>query len=272
MITLTGGHGFVGAEIAKQLTLQGMEYQIPDRNESFKGRELGDIIYCIGLTADFRSRPFDTIDAHINVMKEMLMSSSFDSFTYLSSARIYVHNKAAVDEDSPIEIQVNDPFDLFNLSKLTGESLLLNTGKNVRIVRLSNVFGNDFASENFLTSIVRDAVVNKEIVLRTTPDSAKDYIDVESAAKVIIRIALEGRSTIYNVASGTNTTNQAIVGEIQRLTGCAISYIAKPEHIVFPAINVEKIKKEFQFKPKISAVGALDRIIKSFAQTTSPQP
>ncbi len=49
-----------------------------------------------------------------------------------------------------------------------GESACLGSGlANVRVARLSNVFGRDLASENFLTAVLREAVTEKRVSLRT---------------------------------------------------------------------------------------------------------
>jgi len=61
----------------------------PTRDESLDGRDLGHIIYCIGITADFRRRPHDTITAHVTKLQEVLTRTSFESLVYLSSTRVY---------------------------------------------------------------------------------------------------------------------------------------------------------------------------------------
>ncbi len=174
---------------------------VPERDEDLKDKYLGKVIYCIGLTADAKRKPFDTIDAHINKLIEIVRFSRFDSITYSSSTRIYIHSLSSeIAEIDPILLDISDPFELFNLTKLTAESLLYNTIPNFKIVRYSNVYGMDFESENFLTSIISDAITKGAVTLYTTIDSEKDYISVEDAAKLTVEIALEGKEKIYNVA------------------------------------------------------------------------
>ena len=47
------------------------------------------MIYAIGVTADFRTRPFETMEAHVSVLCEILRDARLDSLTYLSSTRLY---------------------------------------------------------------------------------------------------------------------------------------------------------------------------------------
>src|SRR5258705_4853720 len=250
MITVLGASGFVGSAMIDELKRRKLNYYAPSRDEQLTGRSLGDVIYCIGLTADFRKRPFDTIEAHVCKLKHVLQECDFTSLTYLSSARIYVHNTGVVNEESPVAIHITDPFDLYNSSKLTGELLAMNCGReNIKIARLSNVYGNDFTSDNFITSIIKDAVQNGRIVLRTTPDSAKDYISLKDVVSLLLKISLEGKSVVYNVASGINTSNADILNVIQQETGCIIEYSPLAKNIIFPPIQINKLKNEFGFVP-----------------------
>lgn len=265
MITVLGGTGFVGRHIVKALSDSGVNYFVPQRNEDLTGKDLGEVIYCIGLTSDFRKRPFDTVEAHVSKLSYILQNTNYHSFTYFSSTRVYVHNTGKVNEDMPISIDINNPNDLFNVTKLAGELLLLNSGKlNVKMIRLSNVYGDDFESDNFLSSIIKDAVTKNSITLRTTPGSAKDYISIEDVVDMTLKISAYGKQKIYNLASGIKTENNAILAKIQELLGCEVIYDRQAEDIVFPDIDVTKIVTEFGYVPKASLLNDMERLIKYY--------
>lgn len=264
--TVFGASGFIGSHLAEFIRTKDTEVFCPKRDEQININEnLGNIIYCIGLTADFREKPFETIEAHVCKLKDLLQKHIFDSFTYISSTRIYIHNIGKVDEHTMIPISVNDPFDLFNSSKLTGELLTLNSRKpKTRVVRISNVIGNDFSSKNFITSIIRSALSDGKIVLRTTPYSSKDYISVDDVVKLLYHISLRGESSIYNLASGINTTNEEICKIIQEETNCTVEYANKLDTIVFPSISINKIQDEFGYHNSSSMKTMLKKMITSF--------
>lgn len=263
--TVLGASGFIGSHLAQFLTLGGHEVYCPSRNESLFDRELGNVIYCIGLTADFRKKPFETIEAHVCKLKSVLQYCNFETFTYLSSTRIYIHNTEQVDEESLIPVSVNDPFDLFNSSKLTGELLTLNCGReNTKVVRLSNVIGNDFDSSNFLTSILNDAFKTGKIVFQTTPDSGKDYIGIHDVVRMLFEISVNGKSRIYNLATGSNLLNSEIAAIITQKTGCEIFFEANPNKILFPKIGIGKLEREFSFKTHDTVSSLIDRLIENF--------
>ena len=168
MITVLGAGGFIGSHIVKSLQSGNIDHFAPSRNEVLTGKDLGDIIYCIGLTADFRNKPFDTVEAHVCKLSGVLQTCTFNSLTYLSSARVYINCKEKIVHESAV-IPV-DPFDsseLYTLTKLTGERLCLSSGKKVKIVRLSNVYGEDPNSENFLHQILSSVTSDKSLSLKT---------------------------------------------------------------------------------------------------------
>ncbi|WP_228856685.1 NAD-dependent epimerase/dehydratase family protein [Desulfomarina profundi] len=140
--TVYGSTGIIGSHVTRYLEKNGFSVNTPDRDEVLSfSTPLGHVLYCIGVTADFRNRPIDTVQAHVCVLSEILRRGDFTSLLYLSSTRIYSGADSGR-EDARFSLDPSDPSDLYNLSKLMGESLCLQCGrKGVKIARLSNVVG-----------------------------------------------------------------------------------------------------------------------------------
>jgi nucleoside-diphosphate-sugar epimerase len=264
MITILGASGFIGSQLAKKLETGGAEYQAIGRSDSLPRTNLGDVIYCIGLTADFRSRLLDTVEAHVCALLELIRNHEFDSLLYLSSTRVYL-GADSTDEDQPLRVSPLNAEDVFNLSKALGESIVLNSGRNTRVARISNVYGPDFHSENFLSSIIRDAVGRGKVVLRTAPESAKDYVSVAGVVDGLIQIATRGRERIYNLASGVNVTHRELAGKLSALTGCTIEFAPDAPVVSFPPINIERMRREFAFAPA-SVLDDMPNLIELYKQ------
>lgn len=249
MITVLGASGFIGSHLARHLEASGVEWQAPARNEDLRGRDLGRVIDCAGITADFRVRPYDTVDAHVSRIVDLVRNCSFESFVYLSSTRLYKdHPSSPAREDDDLRVSPFGAGGLYNLSKAMGEAVTLTLGDRGHVVRLSNVYGEGSEAHNFLASIVTDAIRTGEIVLETSLDSAKDYVSVTDVVELLPRIT-GGQQRIYNVASGANVTNGAITAEIARLTGCTVSVRPNAETWVYPEIDIERARSEFGFRP-----------------------
>jgi nucleoside-diphosphate-sugar epimerase len=249
MITILGASGFIGQRLTARLEQRGVAHYAPARHESLAGKKLGDVIYSIGLTADFRSRPFDTVEAHVCKLAELLREADFDSLLYVSSTRLYDGLERVGCEEDALRVAPLDPGDLYNISKAMGESIALNCGRHTRVARISNVYGGDFSSDNFLSSLIRDAISGKPLVLRTSPGSAKDYVSVEDVADGLIAVATRGTQRVYNIAGGTNVSNGELLENIRGLTGCSVEFPQDAPEIRFPPVSIARMREEFDYAP-----------------------
>jgi nucleoside-diphosphate-sugar epimerase len=250
-ITVLGASGFVGRHFVARARAAGHTVATPPRGDlSLFDDDAGHVIYCVGMTADFRRRPYDTVDAHIGLLTELLRRGRFASLLYLSSTRVY-QRSTDTKETATLSARPEDPSDLYNLSKMMGESLCLSRPEaTVRAARLSNVYGVDPGSENFLPSILRDALERGHVTLGLGRGSEKDYVAVEDVADALLRIALEGRERLYNVASGENVSNGALLDALAALTGARVDVTADAPEIRFPPIDVSRLAGEFDWRPR----------------------
>lgn len=264
--TILGSKGFIGSNVCQHLKNMNIEYSTPEINdEKIYDESLGHVIYAIGLTSDFRERLLDTVDAHVCVLQKFMRHAKFDSFLYLSSTRIY-SGLSACEEDS-LTVNPTKSGDLYNISKIMGESICLTSNKpNVRIARLSNVIGDNFSSHDFLFSVIHDIIEQKKVTLHTSYDSEKDYIHVDDVAKILPQIATKGKHRIYNIASGKNTKVGEILNELSRTVDFDIEMDPTPQRYAFPVINISRVKNEFQFNPN-SILNTLQDLVSTYRNT-----
>jgi len=259
--TILGASGFIGRRLVNALKARGDEVFAPARGDlSIFQRNLGHVIYAIGVTADFRSRPYDTVRAHVSQLADVLEKGEFDSLLYLSSTRLY-SGAVVGKEDTPIAVVPENPSDLYNISKLMGESLCLSCGRPaVKVARLANVVGSgNTASENFIDAIVREAVSGK-ITLRSHPQSRKDYICIEDVIDLLMALSTRGSQRIYNIASGIQLTHAQLTSKLAELTGCKIEVDPGASILSYPPVDITRIRQEFNYVPR-SVIDALPRLI-----------
>lgn len=246
--TVLGARGFIGAALVRRLRQSGADVAAVGRGDSLPAR-LGHVYFCAGLTADFRTRLHDTIDAHVTALNELLRAYALDSLTYLSSTRVYQRTDSG-HEDSLLCVDPRDPSDLYNLSKLTGESICLSDRRDtIRVVRLSNVFGVGDESDNFLAAIVREASETGSVLIKSGRNGAKDYIALEDAVEAITLMPTRARSRIVNVAGGLRHSNGEIGDILARLLGAQVRYDETEASAVFPNIDNGRMRHELGVEP-----------------------
>ena len=250
--TVFGGHGFIGSALCDHLRRQGHEVFVPARDATDAiDRELGHVIYAIGLTADFRTRPFDTVNAHVCLLVRLLRTTLFDSWLYLSSTRVYAGQATEpACEDAPLTV-VPDADGIYNLSKLTGEAVCLTQiSRHVRVARWANVYGSGQTKETFLGSLLDDMMHGRELLIREAPTSSKDYVALEDVCWLLERIALGGNHRIYNVASGVQVGHAEFARVLAEKSSRIITFSDGVPHRSMPRIDIARITSEFGFCPR----------------------
>jgi nucleoside-diphosphate-sugar epimerase len=248
--TVFGAGGFIGRNLAAHLEKEGFQVRALLRgDESWRGAALGHVFFCIGLTADFRQRPLDALDAHVTAATQVLRHGDFESFLYLSSTRVYGAAAEAV-ETAALTVDPNDPSDLYNLSKLAGEAACLALPRpEVRIARLSNVFGPGMGTANFLGSVLHEARAGGRVRLGQALDSEKDYVAIDDVVRALLRIALAGEARLYNVASGRNTRHDEIFETLANLFGCEAKVAEDAKTVRFPIIIIDRLINLMKWSP-----------------------
>jgi nucleoside-diphosphate-sugar epimerase len=247
--TILGAGGFIGAALVAWLESQDHAVHAVTRASLpallASRRPAGHVIDCIGLTGDFRSRPMDTAEAHVGLVAQCLSELHFDSFLLLSSTRVY-GRASATHEDTALPMLPADPSDLYNVTKLAGESLCLADPRHtIRVARVSNVYGITMPAETFLGQVLREGQDTGEILFRQGAASAKDYVSVVAVVRMLPAIAARGRQRIYNLATGSNTSHATIAYRLHEIAGWRTSFQANAPTVRYLPINTARLDAEF---------------------------
>ena len=258
-VTILGGSGYIGSLLATSFKNLGYSVWTPKRDDnSVFEKDLGLVYYCIGLTSDFRTRPYETIDAHIGFLRKILEMSNFDKIIYLSSTRVYI-NSNSTDESHPLLVNPNTPSDLYNISKLMGESLVFSSDKKFTIARISNVVGPGMSCDNFIGLLLKEAKYSGELHFQTSKDSKKDYIWIDDVIESLIRCKNDNLSKIYNICSGVSISN-LYLASVFKNNGINVTFEANAPKISFIDIDNNSFKKDAGYSPG-NCSGRLESLI-----------
>jgi nucleoside-diphosphate-sugar epimerase len=255
MFTILGGGGFIGRHLVATLRAQGEEVWVPPRHapDLFE-RPLGDVVHAAGVAAarEVRSRPFATVEAHVCLLRRVLEEADFRSLLYLSSTRVYGHGTSVpAVESQTLSVDPASSNQLYPLSKLMGEALCHAAHRDgVRVVRLSNVYGSDDESERFVPTVLRSALREGRVVLRTALDSAKDYISVEDVVRLLPEVARRGKARIYNIATGYNVSHRELLAAIAAAVPLSVEVEPGAPTLVVPPISIGRAQEELGFMPR----------------------
>ncbi len=211
--TVIGSSGFVGKRVVEFLQARGENVFSPGREgNDLPRQDLGRVIYCAGLTGDYRCRPFAAVEAHVSLLARVLDHSQFDRIVYLSSTRLYQHHglTSGRETDSLVFAPAN-PEHLYELSKALGENLALrrSAGRG-SVARLSYVFDERDGATGFLSEWLAQARSSRELTIDSVPESSRDYIHLDDVAAALCILADSEINDVVNIASGRMVSNREI--------------------------------------------------------------
>lgn len=255
--TIVGSQGFIGAALLRNLTAAGWDCRAPSRDMTWpvRGQALGHVFYCAGLTGDYLQRAADTVEAHVSLLVRVLESTTWESLVYLSSTRLYdsLGAELIAQENTLLPVSPQVPRHLFDLTKLTGESLCHVLGKGrARVARLASVYNSPEDANGFLPSVlhkVAQAPVGASVVMDSSPHAARDYIHLPDVLRALVDIAVRGTHTVYNVATGENLRNDELGQLVRRLAGRELVFRSQQPVAAPAVIDIDRLQQDFHWRP-----------------------
>ena len=139
--------------------------------------------------------------------------------------------------------------------------------KRFKIIRLSNIYGDNFNAPLALSNFIKNSVKLGKINLTINKKSLKDYLSIDDAIHLILTIINKGKKNIYNVASGKRISLDQITKKIQKITKCKILLSSQNLRINEPKININRIRSEFKFKQSSHLLKDLNNLLLDFKNT-----
>jgi nucleoside-diphosphate-sugar epimerase len=250
-ITVLGASGWIGAALVAELQRQarpvlavdraGLAVWLAERDPQ------GQVIYAIGLTADFRQRPHATAEAHVGQLSQVMQRPGVERLLFLSSTRVYARS-SDTRENAALPCLSSDPSDLYNLSKLLGEALVLQDPRpGMKVVRLSNVVGPGQPLSTFVGELLAEAHVGGIVTIQQPMDTAKNYVSLADVVRLLPLIAESGHQRLYNLGSNHNTSHQEVAAWLER-QGATVHFASAElatSGLSFPPLSIERLAAEF---------------------------
>lgn len=288
-IIVTGGAGFIGSAVIKELQKFNNEIWVID-DLSFGNREFIDIPDSHFFNYDIRDRerieeiitnispqwiihlaavhfiPFCNenpylssdinIQGTINVLDAAEKVANLEKIFFASTAAVYPIYDEAVTENHP-----TGPLDIYGLTKLTGERLMnefhLKTQKPTVICRFFNAFGPNETNPHLIPEIQEQVNAGKRTIQLGNLEPKRDFIhtyDMARAVRLLLESDLEGIE-IFNLGRGIEYSVREIVESFQRELGEEIRIEQDPARVrktdrMHLLADVNKLKKYAGWEPE----------------------
>lgn len=287
MVLVTGGLGFIGNELVRQLKSSGKRVIILDNKNRIAPHidDIGDVpllevdltdqtmvsdlfreirpevlfhMAAIHYIPECNDNPERTLRVNVEGTECILRAASasgIKKILFASSGAVYADSADFLSEASPVA-----PVDIYGWSKLFGEQLChLNYSMNQTttvICRLFNNYGPRETNPHIIPEILRQLQSGNKLTLGNI-STIRDYIHTEDCAKALIKLAESGNAHVatVNVASGKGYTVKEIIAIIQGIIGRSIEIELDDKRLrrfdkQTQVANIEALKKLTGWQPE----------------------
>lgn len=295
-VFITGGNGFIGANLTKFLKNKNYHVSVLVRDKSKLWRLKGIIkninIYKADITSikklegimkkvnpdyiihlasygnssnenDFKK----IIDVNILGLKNLLMASqniNYKKFIIAGSSSEYgFKNKPMTETDYLF------PNSYYSAAKgsatLLAQSYALEKNKPIAILRLFSVYGPFEENNRFIPTVIKKAL-NKEKILVTKEEVKRDFIfidDVVSAFYKTMKTKIN-KGEVINIGTGKQYSNKQVVRKIEKILKLKLTLGTFPKRAWDTnnwVANNSKAKKMLKWNPKYSIEEGLKKTI-----------
>ncbi len=284
-VIVTGGSGFVGTWVVKELLKRGHYVKVIDvqepkvdveyvkmdvRNLDGLRKEVRGYDAIIHLAAvvsldEATKNPLETEEVNVRGTLNVLIAAKEVNakVVYASSAAVYGDpKKLPVDEDHP-----TFPKSVYGATKLGGEALVLsfieNFGLETVALRYFNLYGPYMRGGPYAGVIYKflsNAIEGRPLIIYGDGKQTRDFVYAEDAARATL-VALERGKGVYNVGTGKEITILELAELVKKVTGCdcEVKFAPpRPGDIRRSVASIEKIKG-IGWEPKVGIEEGLRR-------------
>ena len=247
-------------------------------NEKLATKITKDVDYVVHLAAESGvdtslEKPRESFNTNVNATFNYLESSRINKikrFIFASSCAVFGDSKPPYNENL-----ARNPISPYASGKLSIETFCESYSNvfnlNTTILRFSNAYGNySKHKKSVISKFIQDIIKNKPLNINGDGSITRDFIHVDDICDAIYKCIKSKKGLqIYHVATGKETSINSLVGLMKKIfkkynkNNIVIKY--KKERVGDMQKNyssISKIKKEINWKNKISLNKGLEKTIK----------
>ncbi len=293
-ILITGGSGFLGSNFSKTLNLKNYNVTSILRTKKTRISKIKGIkyVYCdltnlkkikknINQNYDFvfnfigninHKNKLENIKSHFLSTKNLLKRLNkkyLKLFVQIGSSLEYGKKKSPQTEKDRC-----NPISSYGKAKYLASKHIQKNLNNYIILRLYQVYGPNQKTDRLIPFVVKSCLSNKSFPC-TSGNQQRDFLYVDDLIKLLLKILKKKKinSDIYNVGYGKPEKVKKIIQFINKKTKFGTpefgKIIMRKDEINSLYPSIEKVKKEFNWKPQTNINVGISKTINFYAKKNS---
>lgn len=266
-IFITGGTGFIGSQLIKELLKFGAKIICYGRSiekieqkfgtsviatNSFDFKNIDYVIHaaCPTESDKMANKPVEVLDAIYKLTKDSLNLAKQNNarYIFLSSMEVYDNLNGLVDENIIGTFDLSKSRTSYPIGKQMAENLVNSYHNefsvNTCIVRLSQIFGPGVQKDDkrFFTFLLNNCLDNKDIILKTSGEKWHNSCFITDAVNLIIKLLLEKTNDTFNI------TNEDYCMSINALSNEVIRIVKSNSKVIHVIENQTIFRPDSKYK------------------------
>lgn len=298
-VLVTGGAGFVGSHVTRELVRNGATVDVVDnlfagdRNHvpddatlheiDIRNRdELVNVVreidpeIIIHLAALHyipycNEHPEEAFDVNVMGTRHLLNAAreldSLERLVYTSTAAVYPPRN-----DPHAEQDITGPMDIYGRTKLVGEDLLeqftMQTGVSGASIRLFNVYGSNETNPHLIPAILEQIEDGSRDVELGNLSPKRDFVYAEDVAAAVLTLAtdFDDDYRVYNVGTGQAWSVREVAEEVGAALGEELTVEQAQERVresdrPYLCADISCIEAETEWRPETAFVDGLQTLL-----------
>ena len=278
-ICITGGEGFIGSALKKQLEEKYKVFTIdikgsPDLTEDLSKEDLSsevihllsncDVLYHLasGIGVEYIQKNKDSFIKSNKINENILKYINPKAkIIYASTSEVYGSSIQLFTESSELKVlsPVNGIRGSYAAQKILGEFMFSNSGNPYTIVRFFNVIGRDQNPELGMVypRFLEAAKSNKDLEVFGFGNDFRSYCSIRDAVNVLELLLTEMNNETLNIGAWNPMTTESLARTIIKLTGSKSKVVFKDprkEEIKDRGPDLSKMKTIYEPKYSIKDI------------------
>ncbi len=264
---VTGGKGFIGSKIVKQLNCnsydKSLDQDILDKEKLSEALDDIDIIFHTAAkisVPESQEKPEEYHKVNVKGTKNVVNLSN-GKIIFSSSAAVYGEYDRKVSEDDKLNPKSN-----YAQNKVDGEKLV-SEAEGISL-RYFNVYGPGQGKAGVIAIFIKKALNNEDLVITGDGNQERDFIYVDDVVDAnIAAVNYSGPEQGFNIGSGQSIKLKDLAKLIIKLCNSKSKVVLeKPRYgdLFYSCADITKAKNELNWAPKTDLETGLKKTIEFY--------